>query len=637
MTITRITGQNIKGRSFSHALSPTTLIVGPNASGKSAILSTLRLCLLGYEPTLSRKKPDIFQLSSASTMGGAIEFENGLINTFDLKMNAKGVVSGSFDLSIELPPILLDTKEYFDVPKNERTAFLLKRVGAAAITVSSICNELFKVKDAVELMTELNIHLNTQLKAKGLQPFELVDCAQDFLRERRLNIQREIDALQGAVETAVRQESEGQKPVLQNMEPQMAEQQRVIAEKNKQLQQLREELGRINAFGQQVVDLRQKIENFKPIDAQPTRDQLTKLEAEHLSFGGVLDGSDVVLAEWERWNESLSISTRELTRLTQEIARLEKRHQEAKGQIVKIVCQHCQKENEIGNTSVATEIHQQLEAARASAKTTENERELAQKKLAELKPQVEGFQKKAKEIEVNRAATTAAHAELERIDRHNRQIDQLKHLLTEAEAKLAAERPRAFNLEDGQRATRDLEEAQKALAALQQQQNQWVAQKADERRAEQAAEERRKKSEEVKQLTSALEAVRDYQQRIIGEAITPLMAAASMLTRPVMGFDLEYRDGDIGYIRGKNWVGYRTFSGTEELLFLAGLAVAFAQESPLKLVVMDELGRLTSGTKWTLMSAIRDLIDQGVIHQFVGVDVSADAYTGLKDINLIQL
>jgi hypothetical protein len=64
--------------------------------------------------------------------------------------------------------------------------------------------------------------------------------------------------------------------------------------------------------------------------------------------------------------------------------------------------------------------------------------------------------------------------------------------------------------------------------------------------------------------------------------------------------------------------------------------VALAQKSPMKVVLMDELGVLDENNKQKLLERMILLSNNGEIDLFVGADVSA-GLSKLHDINVIML
>ena len=82
------------------------------------------------------------------------------------------------------------------------------------------------------------------------------------------------------------------------------------------------------------------------------------------------------------------------------------------------------------------------------------------------------------------------------------------------------------------------------------------------------------------------------------------------------------------------WIPHEAFSGTEQLLAYAGFAVALAGQAPIKVVIMDELGRLTGTRKAAMLRRMCELVSKGVIDQFIGCDVEGNMVSGVNCISL---
>jgi DNA repair exonuclease SbcCD ATPase subunit len=125
MKITRISGINFKGASFAYYPGDITIFHGPNGHGKSSVLEALRLGMLGYDPRIPRKNPDIFRaFSSGDRMKVEVEFDNGKTNTVEL-VEKKGVVKGEIAINEEFPDYLLDLSQYWNKSKADRAQFLM--------------------------------------------------------------------------------------------------------------------------------------------------------------------------------------------------------------------------------------------------------------------------------------------------------------------------------------------------------------------------------------------------------------------------------------------------------------------------------------------------------------------------------
>jgi hypothetical protein len=170
-----------------------------------------------------------------------------------------------------------------------------------------------------------------------------------------------------------------------------------------------------------------------------------------------------------------------------------------------------------------------------------------------------------------------------------------------------------------QRCAVDLDAAEKAQRA-------FIGARADEARKAQAILEAQRVQGEVDVLKAAVKALEELQVKAVDTAFGKLLETANAMVGDLLLTPLAYRDGEIGRLQDGLWISHRTFSGTEKLLAYAALSVALAVQSPIKIVLMDELGRLEAGLRAKLVYRMRALTDLGDIHQFIGVCAGSDTY-----------
>lgn len=126
-------------------------------------------------------------------------------------------------------------------------------------------------------------------------------------------------------------------------------------------------------------------------------------------------------------------------------------------------------------------------------------------------------------------------------------------------------------------------------------------------------------------LKSVCDTFSDKRSTLVDIVFGPVLMLANKIVQPVLGKSLIYLGGLIGF-EGVHFVPTECFSGTEEAITYAGIALALATQCPLKLVILDEIGRLSLKNKQALIGTVLDLIRAGVIDQFIGVDVDASSY-----------
>jgi len=167
--------------------------------------------------------------------------------------------------------------------------------------------------------------------------------------------------------------------------------------------------------------------------------------------------------------------------------------------------------------------------------------------------------------------------------------------------------------------------AQDEVAVLEREQKQFVAATQAELQNAKARAQLQMQKARADVFKQAMGTVRDVQQKLVDAAISGLLATARRFTDGIIPGELGYRDGDLGYSDGAIWVGHETFSGTEEALSYAGLSVALAADSDVRLVLFDEMGIVDPATKAVILKRMVELTEAGVIDQFIGADVSLDS------------
>src|SRR5256886_2954275 len=135
MKLKSIAGENIKGQSFTHELKPVTLIVGDNYSGKSARVEAVKLALLGYVPGLGRRPQDIYALASGDKMSASVTDEAGTVTRREWALE-RGAVKATQAATMAVPPVLLDTREYFERTAAERLQYVFEKVPSLGPTVT---------------------------------------------------------------------------------------------------------------------------------------------------------------------------------------------------------------------------------------------------------------------------------------------------------------------------------------------------------------------------------------------------------------------------------------------------------------------------------------------------------------------
>ena len=144
--IASVSGKNIKGRSFSHKLTPVTLIAGRNRRGKTTILDTIELAitsrtssLRGANWKLVAQPREIFDaLASSSSMSADVVYTDGTGCGISFAQNRGTVSTKRTDGGPELPPIMLDPTEYTNLSEPDRVKYIFARANLAHLTPAKL-------------------------------------------------------------------------------------------------------------------------------------------------------------------------------------------------------------------------------------------------------------------------------------------------------------------------------------------------------------------------------------------------------------------------------------------------------------------------------------------------------------------
>ena len=176
------------------------------------------------------------------------------------------------------------------------------------------------------------------------------------------------------------------------------------------------------------------------------------------------------------------------------------------------------------------------------------------------------------------------------------------------------------------------------IRQLETSQRQFIARTQNERLAGQSRAQLTTASERLAVFKAALKVVSDEKLRAGEEAFNSLLKHARLMTDGNLRAPLEFRDGDLGMTFDGNWIDIGEFSGKQQIFALAGLGLALTQNNQgVRIVLVDELGRLTAMNKWKLIGTLLELIKQGVIDQAVLADVSANDYQPNPDVTVINV
>jgi hypothetical protein len=155
----------------------------------------------------------------------------------------------------------------------------------------------------------------------------------------------------------------------------------------------------------------------------------------------------------------------------------------------------------------------------------------------------------------------------------------------------------------------------------------------DQARIDEAAKKRSEVEMVLKAIGRVLDLVDQKKQELLAQSIVAPLAVANRLATGILRGPLVFEGGEIGMRQGDNLVSFRAFSGTETAVAVMGLTAGLAAGASLRVLMLDELGRLDQVNAVQLVKNLSAMIDDHVIDQFILVtptnNALVDRLTGL--------
>jgi DNA repair exonuclease SbcCD ATPase subunit len=642
MRIKTVVGYNIKGRNITKEFAPLSVITGDNMTGKTAVLDAIRLAWNGTTLGVGKRAGDIFSLASADSMTAIVYFDD--TSSIERTWTRKGdKVSGQVrnPQAIKVPPVLLDASEFFDMPVEARLALLFGRLNLGSepikLRVSKVLDRMTDTGAARELLMRKYPPAPSETFQAYLE--RVIEKLGDEAKEQNQTAKRHRETAAGMIEIQNREQATA--PVYQEDE--------VVREKataQTVLEELLADRGAIESRQKSRAPslerrekLRKTIEDYEPAAAalssyeQGVADWTAKL-ASYANKESVSVAQDRLGGVLNRQSEAKGAKTHAETVLRD--------LQNEYGAILTAECCPTCKTKKANWKAAATEAFEakqtELTAALAQAEATmeaiEQERVSAQQALSaarELERAIRDTNRALEEQTAQLAKSQRAREFIEELtpelhdlekafpadaaDKDAEEIAHIEDLISDARTVVASADAKLKAIEDARLDAKRLVEATGAR-------------------------------DKAQALADAYKAGQDELQRIrdefMAQAFKPLLDSVNRFAAGILKSPLEFRDNTIGRVHEEkgNWIPFSVFSGTETAIMLSGVQLALGSESPAKVAIVDELGRLDANRKRQLLRNVAKAIEDGVLDQFIGVDVSADPYQELitpKDLKVSPL
>lgn len=190
-----------------------------------------------------------------------------------------------------------------------------------------------------------------------------------------------------------------------------------------------------------------------------------------------------------------------------------------------------------------------------------------------------------------------------------KQLDELgtPHVLEEADARVNSRAIFKRGVEAGEVAVQNLETQHKT----------WLAAKATESNKATAIKERDKAEAQAMIANEVVKILETEQRDVVKGAFDAILLTANRLAGDILPSKLEYHDGQIGFWKESRFVEHDLMCGAEQTACYAAISLALAVKSPVKLVVVDEIGRMTKRNQVRFLALIKQALADGIIDQFI--------------------
>lgn len=641
MRIKTLSASNFKGRTFRHDLSPLTLFYGSNFVGKSARVEALVLALAGFLPGVGRKPHELFErLASGNPLSVEAGGDDMLFKREYKQVNGSVKYTALEGIDGSFSPVALDPNEYLGLsgPAQARLLFGCATLGPQS-TVANITKTIqakvknIKIEDNTELsesvINELVAHISTEMALKCNLPVQewISDLAEN-LRLKKNAAAATVDRLaktgQGLAQVGAERE-----PAPQDAEARLHKAREAKDAADAECTKLHTQL---DSARQQWLVANGKVKAGAGENPEILRTLREDAESKLASWQHELPEQDFSsAADMEKLVDAAEGKQQEAETAERLLAESKKRYENDIAIAGKSsACQHC------GHKYTAAE---------------------KKKAVAKLNRELKALNL---DIEIAKVKADNADAELERLSKlHVAAVERDAHvasveaamaaarlLIAQTDAKLAA----VANIEAAtQEATRLLNEGEALKLQLNGAQGKrealvqklikaeadhklLLAQRAEQASKAAAAASKRKSEAELEVLKAACKVVNELQIELTQNSVEPLVKAMNEICGPIMSSQLFFEDGELR-ARDKNGADYGryTMSGTQKALAFAALSVVLAAKSPAKIVILDELGRLTAGRKMKVVHHMIDLCKASVVDQVILVDASEEPLVPLHD------
>lgn len=560
---------NVKGVTGTFRLTPITVVTGRNSVGKTAIINAIQLSLLGYVPGIGKQPSSTFTLSSGGRM--AVAVGDSMWSWEQKKLKIQQSLPDGFTAA---PETMLDLSGLFSLTKEQRVLAIMRAchlpesMGTVALVekIRAVCPS-FPFPATKGLVLE-----DIEALSKSGKTYQT--AVKDRLAEYEAVAARHAQEM-----TAIPVETK-------SLEPDIAAASEKLGVAKQKLRQARD------SEGERAKTLAKANAMIIP-DLAALQVELEKLKADLAS----LPTGDLNAIE-ESHQKLKTPKSERLGSLRSKRSMLKERRDALNGVEECPTCGH----------PVTGHDHEKI--VDAMEKLDEEGKALAAEinaldaQHAALRQSLTQALVKRQQIEKRIVAIAAQVASVPALEEAKR------NLLATIQSLPAPEEEQALQA--------DVDSLTAQIQALQLRQRHYQAAQSLLIAAELSAKNRKEHEARVDQIKLAMSLIADFRAEILAMVASTLLDVANRVIEPCLGSKLALEDGDFTL----NNASMLTLSGSERMVVYAGLQIALSAAHKPKIVLMDELGVIDQERKAKLFRVLEQLIGDGTISQFVGVDIN---------------
>ncbi len=625
MYLSRIIARNLQGGPLDVYLDRANVIHGDNWSRKTTILNAARLVLVGYLPELGKRNADTFGIASGGDLFVRGEFNDG--SWIEREWKAKGdsiSLKTATSPGLKLPPTqvltaMMNADEYFALGATDRERYVFANIpGATTITAEDIAARVEKVAKGYEFAPrwEEAVGLCTDdVSGSVVRPLrDILGVSIDTVRDDYRRFEQQVDRMQKTVAGLIHLRSDDElAPSIDSIKDRRAGVQR-------QLDNLNEAKGtRIAAFTRMTGDRQRRDAIAREINHSEKdlrqlaecKDLMGLLKAKLESLPDVTEALAAAVVRLANARAYLGQTAANMKRAADLVSNIYGERQKVDAATV---CPFC---GASGEGWKALRIAE-LETAGADAMKVHGDALTAG---AAADEELRGATEAKQAIDQQKSDRDTC---LQRITDGNALIARLELVNTRV---IALKEEQVRLLPDDPELTAAVETAQTEINVLAQEARDLdallatVQQRAGDLVRLAQAEKERDEAAKLKDLALAAgKELAVIRGEIVEAAFGPLLATANAIFGGILPSPLAFKDGEVGTWRSGAWIGHRTFSGAEKALTYAAIQAALAAASPVKIMLLDELGRFTGPNAEKVATQVVLALRECRLDQFLGVD-----------------